>query len=126
MNKKLIGTTKNGLEVYAEQDLYAKHMATHADVKLSDIAEAIKRRFINDVKRRNPEKWGFNADKNSTDIVSEYSCGKIKLSYFFGTLMSATINGKEIMQYPTVQFENPYLTKEGWDMLFKEVRSYEN
>lgn len=103
-----------------------KDYLTHLNNIMQNVGDTIdERRFINDVKRRNPEKWGFNADKNSTDIVSEYSCGKIKLSYFFGTLMSATINGKEIMQYPTVQFENPYLTKEGWDMLFKEV-SYEN
>lgn len=43
MDKKMIAVTANGLEVYAEQDLYEKHMAAHADVKLSDIAEAIKK-----------------------------------------------------------------------------------
>lgn len=43
MDKKLIAVTANGLEVYAEQDLYEKHMAAHADVKLSDIAEAVRK-----------------------------------------------------------------------------------
>lgn len=42
-NKKLIAVTANGLEVYAEQDLYEKHMAAHADVKMEDIAEAISK-----------------------------------------------------------------------------------